>query len=208
VSQPTLPPLPARPSDPLAALADYLDPPEPGAYIEVGLPAAAAIVAEVLAARAVVDNARFVGREDLDETGVAERLADAVDAYDHATGARGLAPVATGTGGVLVAVAAERARQDARWGEQNVIYRSLADALAVLVEEVGEVARAVCEHDPAAVRAEAVQVAAVAVALVEGIDRAQAASPRAVARCPPRPWPPPAPTATASTPGRGVPIRA
>ena len=84
MSQPTLPPLPARPSDPLAALADYLDPPDARAYVEVGWPAAAAIVAEVLAARAVVDNARFVGREDLDETDVAERLAGQVDAYDRA----------------------------------------------------------------------------------------------------------------------------
>jgi hypothetical protein len=90
---PTMPPTPehaadpdpSRPGDPLAALADYLDPPEPGASLEVDLAAAAAIVAEVRAARVVVAAARQVGHPDLDDTDVAERLADALDAYDHAT---------------------------------------------------------------------------------------------------------------------------
>ena len=87
MSHPTLPP-PGPPSgDPLAALADHLDPPDPTARIEVFWDDAAAIVAELRAARAVVADARFVGREDLDETDVAERLADAIDAYDHATSA-------------------------------------------------------------------------------------------------------------------------
>jgi len=72
--------------DPLAALADHLDPPDPNAHIEVPWPDAAAIVAELRAARAVVADARFVGREDLDETDVAERLADQLDAYDRASG--------------------------------------------------------------------------------------------------------------------------
>lgn len=76
---------------------------------------------------------------------------------------------------VLAAVRAERDRQDARWGWTN---RDPAWHLAVLMEEVGELARAL--HDArfagggdAAIenaRTEAVQVAAVAVAFVEGLD--------------------------------------
>jgi len=91
---PTLPPIPnyladpSQPGDPLVALAAYLDPPEPGAYIEVDLAAAVAIVAEVRAARAVVAAARLVGHPDLDETEAAKRLADALDAYDQATHGR------------------------------------------------------------------------------------------------------------------------
>jgi hypothetical protein len=91
---PTLPPIPdpvadpPQPGDPLVALAAYLDPPEPGAYIEVDLASAAAIVAKVGAARAVVAAARQVGHPDLDETDTAERLTDALDGYDHATDPR------------------------------------------------------------------------------------------------------------------------
>jgi hypothetical protein len=76
-----------------AAIEQYLEPAEPGVLVEldrdddaVALAAevrAAVLAAEVRAARAVA--ARFVGRGDLDETDVAERLADAIDAYDHAT---------------------------------------------------------------------------------------------------------------------------
>jgi hypothetical protein len=84
VSHPTLPP----PSDPLAALADHLDPPDPGAHIEAEWPAAAAIVAEVRAACAVVGAARLVGQPHLDETDVAEHLAANVTAYDQATRGR------------------------------------------------------------------------------------------------------------------------
>jgi hypothetical protein len=98
---------------------------------------------------------------------------------------------------VLGEVAAERARQDAHWGPANLAYcaqqppnRRLAqltgtlgalaralleagdgDPLAVLVEEVGEVAEALAARDLTHARAEAVQVAAVAAALAEGIDR-------------------------------------
>jgi hypothetical protein len=72
----------------MVALAAYLGLPEPGAYIEVDLWSAAAIVAEVRAARAVVAAARLVGHPDLDETDAAERLADALDGYDHATDRR------------------------------------------------------------------------------------------------------------------------
>jgi hypothetical protein len=65
-----------------AVIEQYLDPPEPGACIEVALEAAAALAAEVRAARALVDAARLVGLLHLDETDVAEHLA----AYDQATG--------------------------------------------------------------------------------------------------------------------------
>jgi hypothetical protein len=43
-----------------------------------------AVTAELVAARAVVEAARVVGAEDLDETDVAEQLASAIDAYDAA----------------------------------------------------------------------------------------------------------------------------
>jgi hypothetical protein len=92
---------------------------------------------------------------------------------------------------VLQAVLAERIRQDAKWGEQNhpdntgsTFYAKRAVAARrncqlaadagmtawdlVLLEEVHE---ALAESDPAALRTELVQVAAVAVAWVEAIDR-------------------------------------
>lgn len=62
----------------------------------------------------------------------------------------------------------ERDRQDRKWGSQ----RHLDDRtwLTILVEEVGEIARASLEHDPEGLRKELVQVAAVAVAWMEGVD--------------------------------------
>jgi hypothetical protein len=93
---------------------------------------------------------------------------------------------------VFAEVAIERTRQDDRWGEQNhpdgtgthavdTTFSELArvrceQAFAqgagtwrlILAEEVGE---AFAENDPAALRAELLQVAAVAVAWVEAIDR-------------------------------------
>lgn len=67
----------------------------------------------------------------------------------------------------------ERQKQDAKWGEQN---HSPAEWLAVLTEEVGEVAQEVLRNrfggrDLSAYRAELIQVAAVAVAMVECLDR-------------------------------------
>lgn len=70
-------------------------------------------------------------------------------------------------------VIAERLRQDEKWGEQNhdpFIY------LTILIEEVGELAQAVLHGrfgGPAAnkLRDEAVHVAAVALAIVECLDR-------------------------------------
>jgi AbrB family looped-hinge helix DNA binding protein len=78
------------------------------------------------------------------------------------------------------AVISERYRQDAKWGEQN---HELQFWMGILMEEVGELAQAVNEtvfnNGPeeqakggyANMRAEAVQVAAVAVAFVEMLDR-------------------------------------
>jgi hypothetical protein len=92
---------------------------------------------------------------------------------------------------VLSEVLAERIRQDGRWGEQNhrdgtgsitqvleadkaregckaAFARGDGTWMHVLIEEVFE---AVAEEDPGKVRAELVQVAAVAVAWIEAIDR-------------------------------------
>ncbi len=79
---------------------------------------------------------------------------------------------------VLSEVFAERKAQDARFGEQN---HDPAVYLSILVEEVGEVAQDINdathgdEDSPRvcllAARAELVQVAAVAVAMIEALDR-------------------------------------
>ena len=98
---------------------------------------------------------------------------------------------------VLSEVHAERARQEAKWGEQNhrdgtgrVVFLDFMPATKqaetmkwrcednaqrgtlswadILLEEVYE---ANAEEDPAKLRAELVQVAAVAVAWIEAIDR-------------------------------------
>lgn len=92
---------------------------------------------------------------------------------------------------MLEQVGDERGRQDAKWGEQNhpdgtpgQAHRMFADIARhncdraaergevtwtdILNEEFNEL---LAESDPAEVRAEAIQVAAVAVAWVEAIDR-------------------------------------
>ncbi|WP_225859144.1 hypothetical protein [Streptomyces albicerus] len=96
-----------------------------------------------------------------------------------------------GLSSVLAEIRAERARQDAKWGEQNhpdgtgskpqreaagLARMACEDAFAsgygtwchVLFEEVWE---ALAESDPAKLRAELVQAAAVAVNWIEAIDR-------------------------------------
>lgn len=93
--------------------------------------------------------------------------------------------------GPLRDVAAERARQDIKWGEQNhpdgtglggdAERRDVAIELCDRRHRAGvgtwrdildeETAEAYTESDPAALRAELVQVAAVAVAWIESIDR-------------------------------------
>jgi NTP pyrophosphatase (non-canonical NTP hydrolase) len=69
---------------------------------------------------------------------------------------------------VLAEVAGERVRQDQKFGRSS---KRPVPPLYVLAEEFGEVARAMCEHDVPNLREELIQVAAVAVAMVEGIDR-------------------------------------
>jgi len=62
----------------------------------------------------------------------------------------------------------ERRRQDEKWGKQryNALYW-----LGILMEEVGELAKAIIEDQPySQARKELVQVAAVAVATIEQID--------------------------------------
>lgn len=68
----------------------------------------------------------------------------------------------------------ERAFQDERWGGN----RQLPDDtwLRILVEEVGEVAKALNDREPVEdLRAELVQVAAVAIAWIEAMDTKEAA---------------------------------
>jgi NTP pyrophosphatase (non-canonical NTP hydrolase) len=74
---------------------------------------------------------------------------------------------------VLEEVVAERARQDQKWGEQN---HDPFTYLTVLLEEVGELAQAALHarfggHAATGLRREAIQTAAVALAIVECLDR-------------------------------------
>lgn len=99
---------------------------------------------------------------------------------------------------VLDAVAAERGRQDNQWGEQNhpdgtaadFTARAMRDSARVVCESKAkrgaltwadvldeEYWEARAETDPARLRAELVQVAAVAVAWIEAIDRRTGARP-------------------------------
>ena len=73
----------------------------------------------------------------------------------------------------LVDVSNERIRQLKLWGEQNHDPKTW---LGILTEEVGEVAREINDNGPgtAHYRKELIQVAAVAVAAVEALDRATA----------------------------------
>lgn len=97
---------------------------------------------------------------------------------------------------VLAEVDAERRRQDEKWGEQNhedgVGYRYLRRKAAIARRECDagfaagsgswrlilreEYAEALACTDPADLRAELIQVAAVAVAWIEAIDRRAATS--------------------------------
>ena len=62
----------------------------------------------------------------------------------------------------------ERVDQDDKWGEQNHTWDYW---LGILMEEVGELAKAIIERDSAQVDAELTQVAAVAVSMMEYGDR-------------------------------------
>jgi NTP pyrophosphatase (non-canonical NTP hydrolase) len=70
-------------------------------------------------------------------------------------------------------VLAERRRQEEKWGEQN---HDPFTYLTILVEEVGELAQAALHakfggHAATKLREEAIHVAAVALAIVECLDR-------------------------------------
>jgi len=85
---------------------------------------------------------------------------------------------------VLDLVLAERRKQDAKWGQQN---HEPAMWYAILGEEFGEVGKAICERDAELrrgaeivaevltenLRDELVQLAAVAVAFLESLERNQ-----------------------------------
>lgn len=70
--------------------------------------------------------------------------------------------------GVLSDIDRERLRQNKKWGEQNHLpYKWMA----ILAEEVGEACKEVLENRLEHYREELVQVAAVAVAAIESVDR-------------------------------------
>ena len=69
---------------------------------------------------------------------------------------------------VLTEIETERARQDSKWGIQN---HEPLKWNAILGEEFGEVSKAILENDTENYREELIQVAAVAIAAVESLDR-------------------------------------
>lgn len=69
---------------------------------------------------------------------------------------------------ILDEIRAERARQDKRWGIQN---HHPFKWLTIMGEETGEVAKDALEGYRAGYRKELIQVAAVAVAAIESLDR-------------------------------------
>jgi hypothetical protein len=97
------------------------------------------------------------------------------------------------TATVLGEVASERAAQDAKWGEQNhpngtgdAVAQLLAEQAKAITDKAAkqgtityadileeEFWEAIAEADPANLRTELIQVAAVAVAWVEALDRNQ-----------------------------------
>jgi NTP pyrophosphatase (non-canonical NTP hydrolase) len=70
--------------------------------------------------------------------------------------------------GILANVQAERDRQDKKWGQQD---HAPAVWLAILAEEFGEAAKAVLEGKPLDYHKELIQVAAVACAAAESLER-------------------------------------
>lgn len=62
----------------------------------------------------------------------------------------------------------ERSRQYQKWGLQD---HDEDKWMTILMEEIGEVARAILEDDPNNYREELIQVAAVAFAAIEAFDR-------------------------------------
>lgn len=66
------------------------------------------------------------------------------------------------------ALAAERSRQEDKWGFQD---RDAHTWLSILGEEFGEVAKAINEDDPRGYEEELVQVGALVVAMLENFQR-------------------------------------
>ena len=62
----------------------------------------------------------------------------------------------------------ERIRQDKKWGEQN---HDTFKWLSILMEEVGEASKGAVEYNYREYRKELIQVAAVAIAMIECLDR-------------------------------------
>lgn len=83
----------------------------------------------------------------------------------------GCETISNSTDTVLFDVGAERVRQDAKWGGRpGVDRRDDHTYAAVLGEEFGEACQAWLQREVQQLRAELIQVAAVAVAWVEEID--------------------------------------
>ena len=76
---------------------------------------------------------------------------------------------------ILIEVSIERQRQDSKWGDQRE--HGLDHWNTILTKETGEFAKAILENDYAEVRRELVQVAAVAVCILEYLDRKSPAQP-------------------------------
>ena len=66
-------------------------------------------------------------------------------------------------------ITGEREFQESKWGPRESIASDSRLALTILMEEVGEIARALLEHDDENLKDELVQVASVCVAWLEGI---------------------------------------
>lgn len=73
-------------------------------------------------------------------------------------------------GKLLTDILVERRRQDIRWGHAADRHLSMPVYVAVLTEEVGEVARAILEKSPEQLKAELTQVAAVALCMLEALE--------------------------------------
>jgi len=71
---------------------------------------------------------------------------------------------------VYAEVWGERQKQNVKWGTDSILNSTSEAGFRVLGEEVGEVARAINERKRDETRKELVQVAAVAVAMIEALD--------------------------------------
>lgn len=69
---------------------------------------------------------------------------------------------------ILNLIKKERERQDKKWGIQN---HNIFKWLAILGEEVGEVNKSALENNYQEVISELVQIGAVAVAMIESLER-------------------------------------